>query len=119
MLMDVCNKEFLTKQPISIKTTDIVMNIYHIPKIEKSKYTLNLLIPVNLGGSSEVKNVWPMLINTRWSPYRKLILEDTLNWMVCNAKMTLGDAKYIIKKDWIKAYKYYILKDTTIIIEVK
>jgi hypothetical protein len=119
MLMDLCNKEFLSKQPISNKTGNAAFLNYRIYGADRYKYVLDLLIPVNLGGNAEIKNVWPQLKNTKWSSYRKDALEDTLNWMICNAKITLKEARFVIKKDWITAYRYYVWKDTTIIIEVK
>jgi hypothetical protein len=114
MLMEICNKEFLAKQMVSEKTKEEVMKSYGIPNTLKKNYFFDQLIPVNLGGNSELKNVWPQQLNSTWSPYKKKQLEDTLNWLVCNAKMTLSDARYIIKRDWVSAYKYYVLKDTAI-----
>ena len=119
MLMYICNKESLEDQPISNNIKNIVFRNYKIPYEIRNKYELDYLIPVNLGGNAEVKNVWPQYKTGIWSVYRKNKLEDMLNWMVCNAKITLREARFVIRKDWVKAYKYYILKDTTIIIEVK
>ena len=110
MLMDLCNPEFLSPQPVTIPTIKKVMLLYKIPPAVMNAYVYDQLIPVNLGGSADVKNVWPQ---TKIFADKKDRLELKLNWMVCNAKLSIKEARYIIKFDWLTAYRLYVLGDTS------
>jgi hypothetical protein len=110
MLMELCNKCFLDKQPISNNTIKKVAENYKIPISDFNKYTFDCLIPVSLGGSSEIKNVWPIDNKLVW---KKHVLDSTLNWLVCNAQIDVKEARKIIVSNWIFAYKFYCTNTLT------
>lgn len=59
------------------------------------------LIPRELGGADDVKNLWPQ----PWADAQKKDkLENYLHRQVCAGKMDLADAQAAIAKDWIAAY---------------
>jgi len=114
MLMELCNPDFLIGQPISSTTRATVLKRYGLTEATSYPYILDLLIPCNLGGSSEVKNVWPQPRKGDWSYWKKNELEKKLNYLVCNAKLSVKEARHIIVSDWITAYKVFVLQDTTV-----
>jgi hypothetical protein len=66
------------------------------------------LVPLELGGSNEIKNLWPQ-------PYgpplpdanAKDQLENELHARVCKGKMLLADAQKCIASDWVKCWEMY------------
>ena len=69
---------------------------------------LDHLIPVSLGGSNDVENLWPLPDNKDMGPAQKKELDLKLHQMVCDKTLTLKAAQDAIKKDWVKAYNQYV-----------
>jgi hypothetical protein len=70
---------------------------------------LDHLIPLGLGGSNDLANLWPQSYDTHpWNAHVKDKLENYLHDAVCSEKMTLGAAQRAISEDWIEAYKKYL-----------
>ena len=71
-------------------------------------YELDYLITPELGGSDDVRNLWPEPHgSTVWNSYVKDALEDRLHQMVCDGSIDLVAAQHDIATDWIAAYKKY------------
>jgi hypothetical protein len=67
------------------------------------------LISLELGGSNDLKNLWPQsYITEPWNAHKKDALENKLHQMVCSGQISLYQAQYEISHDWIKAYKLYV-----------
>jgi len=67
------------------------------------------LIPLELGGSNSVKNLWPESYRTsRWNARVKDRLEDKLHELVCNGQLDLKTGQQVIAANWIEAYKKYV-----------
>ena len=69
---------------------------------------LDHLIPVSLGGTNDLDNLWPLPSNKDMGPEQKKALEVKLHQMVCDKTITLKAAQEAIKKDWVKAYTTYV-----------
>ena len=69
---------------------------------------LDHLIPVSLGGSNDLDNLWPLPSNKDMGPEQKKALEVKLHQMVCDKTITLKAAQDAIRKDWVKAYGTYV-----------
>lgn len=69
-----------------------------------SKYELDHLIPLELGGASTAANLWPELNNHPSSYYlnSKDMAENELHVEVCSGKITLAQAQYEIATDWTR-----------------
>lgn len=64
------------------------------------------LISLELGGSNDIKNLWPESYLTQpWNARVKDALEDVLHADVCAGTITLQDAQAQIRSNWIDAYK--------------
>jgi hypothetical protein len=70
-------------------------------------YNVDHLIPVGLGGSNSLKNLWPQPIAGEWNHVKKDRLERRLVKLVCNRTITLENARREIATDWVDAYKKY------------
>lgn len=68
---------------------------------------LDHLVPVELGGSNDPDNLWPMRGHEDMTPAAKARLAERMKQMVCDGKLSLKDAQNAFKKDWTKAYKQY------------
>ena len=72
-------------------------------------YEVDHLIPLELGGSNSIKNLWPESHRTLpWNAQVKYRLEGKLHELVCSGQLDLKTAQQAIAADWIGAYKFYV-----------
>ncbi|HEU4387953.1 MAG TPA: HNH endonuclease signature motif containing protein [Blastocatellia bacterium] len=71
-------------------------------------YNVDHLIPVGLGGSHSVENLWPQPLTGEWTHHQKNRLEHKLRQMVCNGEIDLKTAQQEVAADWCAAYKKYV-----------
>ena len=75
------------------------------------RYEIDHLISLELGGSNEIKNLWPESYTTKpLNAYKKDALENRLHKMICSGEITLKEAQDSIAKDWVSLYNKYIAK---------
>lgn len=91
--------------PITLKIQ--VADRYAISQ-DMAGYNVDHLIPVGLGGSNSLKNLWPQPLSGEWSHFKKNELEARLRKMVCNGDLDLKKAQQEIATDWVSAYKTYV-----------
>jgi hypothetical protein len=69
---------------------------------ESKDYVIDHFIPLELGGSNELTNLWPQ----SWPGYyQKDLVENYLSDEVCQGRMTLPEAQQKISSDWYAVYK--------------
>ena len=92
--------------PSSIKNK--VFQEYNLtPKDDK--FEVDHLISLELGGSNDIKNLWPQSYTTKpWNAHVKDKLENRLHKMICSDKIDMIDAQKEISTNWIETYKKYI-----------
>jgi hypothetical protein len=99
-----------TVRNVSQKTKNEVFANYGIDPT-KDKYEIDHLISLELGGSNDIKNLWPeSYTTTPLNAYKKDTLENKLHDLVCADKITLEEAQRVIVEDWVKAYHDYVLQ---------
>jgi hypothetical protein len=82
---------------------------YGIVSHRSGEYEVDHLISLELGGSNDIKNLWPESYWTeRWNARVKDKLEDRLHNLVCSGKLRLEEAQRAIARDWIAAYLQWI-----------
>ena len=93
--------------PIEVKRQ--VYASYGITRHAKGEYEVDHLIPLSIGGSNSVKNLWPQSYLTQpWNAHVKDALEYRLLELVRAGKLDLKTAQQDIARDWIAAYQKYI-----------
>jgi hypothetical protein len=66
------------------------------------------LIPLELGGSNRIVNLWPQPYVGEWNARRKDRLEARLHHLVCSGAIDLGTAQRAVANNWIAAYQHYV-----------
>lgn len=71
-------------------------------------YELDYLIPPELGGAKDDRNLWPQPYQVQpWNAHAKDALEDRLRRLVCSGSLDLQVAQQEISGDWTVAYRKY------------
>ena len=84
-----------------------VFGEYHIDK-RSDKFEIDHLISLELGGSNNLKNLWPQSYTTKpYNAHLKDRLESHLHVLVCNGTISLKEAQDKISINWIKTYDKY------------
>lgn len=93
---------------VSRETRSWVFDHYGIDRPKPEVYELDFLIPPQLGGLNDRKNLWPQpKEHLEWNAYIKDALEKRLQELVCNRTIPLEEAQAALTKDWIGAYQTY------------
>lgn len=83
---------------------------YHVDPAS-SKFEVDHLISLELGGSNDIKNLWPQSYTTQpYNAYMKDKLENKLRKLICSGELDLAKAQKEIAADWILAYNKYVQK---------
>src|SRR5262249_31667040 len=67
------------------------------------------LIPLELGGSNAIKNLWPEPADPTPGFHQKDALENKLHALVCAGSLDLATAQQAIAANWYSAYVQYVL----------
>ena len=105
----VCRRGYTKSLPqVDAATKELVYRRYGIEPVPGS-YEIDHLIAKELGGSNEVRNLWPQPKDTfLWNSKVKDRLENQLHSMVCNGAITLDQAQQEIAHDWVATYQKYV-----------
>jgi hypothetical protein len=78
----------------------------------RGMYEVDHLIPLELGGSNSIRNLWPEPYDLVWGAHVKDQLENRLHDMVCAGSVPMQTAQQWIAQDWISAYQRVFHTDT-------
>lgn len=70
---------------------------YGISWNDRSRYELDHLVPLEVGGSNDASNLWPELLD---DAHRKDRVEDDTHRRVCRGELTPADAQHFFETDW-------------------
>jgi hypothetical protein len=108
---DLCSGTTHTR-PISAAMRTEVLNAYGVEGVPSDQYELDYLITPELGGATDVRNLWPQRYTSSiWNARVKDELERLLPRMVCGRKLDLATAQRDMAVDWVAAYKKYFNTD--------
>ena len=93
-----------TVRNVPVEEKREVFRRYGVQYVPKT-YEVDHLIPLEIGGSNSIENLWPQPLRGEFSARMKDALENRLRWMVCNGDLTLKQAQDWIAQDWISAYR--------------
>lgn len=78
---------------------------YGVKHREKGEYEVDHLIPLELGGSNDIANLFPEAAEPRPGFHEKDKVENYLHDQVCSGKMDLRAAQSAIANDWLSVYQ--------------
>jgi hypothetical protein len=110
---DVCVSGYTkTVRDVPSEVKRQVYQEYRIASHAPGEYEVDHLISLELGGSNDLKNLWPQSYRTQpWNAHVKDKLENELHREVCSGQIDLSTAQQDIAHDWIAAYKRYFHTD--------
>ena len=89
---------------------DEVYAEYDITSHPAGAYEVDHLVSLEIGGSNNIKNLWPQSYTGSYNAHIKDSLEDFLHTQVCSGTLQLQCAQKAISSDWINAYNEMIKK---------
>jgi hypothetical protein len=93
---------------VSPSLKEAVFQEYGVTGIPVENFQVDYLINPQLGGTDDVRNLWPEPYKSKvWNARAKDALESRLHNMVCSQQIDLAEAQREIATDWIAAYKKY------------
>jgi hypothetical protein len=93
------------RRHVTVAMRKRVFAAYGIPWCQRRCYETDHLVPRELGGADDERNLWPQ----PWAEARqKDRLENRLHHLVCTGKMSLAFAQAAIRSDWRAAHRLYV-----------
>lgn len=93
---------------VSPSLKEAVFQEYGVTDTPVDNFQVDYLINPQLGGTDDVRNLWPEPYKSKiWNARAKDALETRLHYMVCSQQIDLADAQREIATNWIAAYKKY------------
>lgn len=106
----VCQSGYSSSvRSVSTATKNKVYAEYHITSHPTGAFEVDHLISLELGGSNDIKNLWPEPAEPRPGFHEKDTLENKLHSLVCAGRMELSEAQREIASDWHAAYLVQVL----------
>jgi hypothetical protein len=105
-----------TFREVPVALQNAVFREYGIAHPQVRAYEVDYLITPELGGASDIRNLWPEpYYTTVWNAHVKDALERRLREMVCHGDLDLEAAQHDLSADWIAAYKKYFHTDRPLV----
>lgn len=103
---EICTTSTKGRRHVTTATKRQVFAAYNISYPAPSgAYEVDHFIPLELGGSNDVSNLWPEAAKPVPGFHEKDRVETYLHDQVCKAGMDLAEAQRIIVKDWLSYYQ--------------
>ena len=94
-----------TVRSVSEKKKNQVYSDYGVVSRTTGEYEMDHIIPLELGGSNDVKNLFPQPAEPRLGFHEKDRVENWLHDQVCNHGMPIKQAQEVIARNWTEAYE--------------
>jgi hypothetical protein len=107
---DICKPGYSKKvRAVTKALREQAYRNYGMASHQPGDYQLDHLIPLSIGGSNSIRNLWPQPNTTSpWDARAKDALERRLLRLVCTGELDLETAQRNIATDWTEAYQTYI-----------
>ena len=102
-----------TVRDVSLAERKQVFIEYGIPYSQHSKYEVDHLISLEIGGGNDISNLWPEKVSMTDGSLVKDKFENYLHAQVCSSKMTINQAQAEIASNWLQYYQSATPSSTT------
>ncbi len=111
-LREICTHGYSSRiRNVNPEHKQFIKRMYEIDPSEFSEYSIDHFIPLCLGGTNSLMNLWPQRItNVVYGTKEKAKSDDYLFQQVCDGQMSLKEAQRLILKDWVAVYKKCCVK---------
>jgi hypothetical protein len=93
-----------TVRNVPFSEKDQAYTEYGIAHHSPGQYEVDHLVPLELGGSNDITNLWPEAASPTPGFHEKDQLENYLHDQVCSGAMSLKDAQREIATNWLAVY---------------
>ena len=101
----VCTPDYSQSvRDVSESTKEEVYASYGIINHLPDQYEVDHFIPLGLGGSNDISNLWPEPAEPKPGFHEKDQVENYLHDQVCNGSISLQLAQDMIRENWVKVY---------------
>lgn len=83
----------------------MVFSEYGITEREPGEYEVDHFIPLELGGSNDISNLWPEPADPQPGFHQKDRVENFLHKEVCNGTISLEEAQLRIADNWVSVFE--------------
>ena len=105
----ICAAGYLASVPAVIDTViNRVYVAYGIMSHSAGQYEIDHFLPLELGGSNDITNLWPELASPTPGFHEKDRVEIFLRQQVCSGLMTLAQAQSEVATNWVTVYNSLI-----------
>jgi hypothetical protein len=94
---------------IGERSRGIVLRDYGIPRSESGRYRIVAVVPLQLGGSRKISNLWPLALARRPGLAEKQRLDLTLGSLACSGRLTVYAAQQAAARNWVRAYQRLVV----------
>lgn len=104
---EVCKSGYTKEvRNVSVSTKHDVYTEYGLTYPQpRGAYEVDHFIPLELGGSNDLKNLWPEPANPTPGFHQKDVVENYLHDQVCRGSESLQKAQKEIQTDWYAVYR--------------
>jgi hypothetical protein len=104
---EICSTDTRSLRRGSRARSDLIYGRYGIARSDRMQFTIDHLVPLEIGGADVVENLWPeprRSLAGEWDDTRKDQLERRLAILVCAGKLDVREAQKAIAEDWATVY---------------
>jgi hypothetical protein len=104
-LADICASGYTkTVRNVSQSTKEEVYREYGVTHRDPYEYEVDHLIPLELGGSNDISNLWPEIDEPQPGYHEKDRVENFLHDQVCHGNIPLAEAQRQIATNWLEVW---------------
>jgi hypothetical protein len=102
---EICQPGYARKvRKVYSATKRQVYQQYGVVRHGPGEFEVDHLVPLELGGSNDIANLWPESAYPKPGFHEKDKVEDYLHRKVCKEGMDLKQAQWIIANNWLDTY---------------
>ena len=108
---EICSTDTRGLRHGSRARSDLVYGRYGIARSDRMQFTLDHLVPLEIGGADVIENLWPeprRSLAGEWDDTRKDQLERRLAILVCAGQLDVREAQRAVAEDWTAAFVKYV-----------